>query len=121
MKLKPISVVGGREPNAINCDLFQVALAEAEDPGKLDAPGQRHIASCARCRKVLKQLQAITVEAKTLARAEPPAAMWAQIRRQLEREGVIAPSDAKSKTNGSGVLAAELPPWRRFPVFPGRR
>jgi len=121
MKLKPISVAGGREPSAVNCDLFQVVLAEAEDPGKLDALGQRHIAACARCRKVLKQLQAITVEAKTLAHAEPPPAMWAQIRRQLEREGVIAPPDEPSKNNGSGVPAAEPPPWRRFPVFPGRR
>jgi len=106
----------------MNCDLFQAAMAEAEDPGKLDEPGRRHVAACARCRNVLQQLQALTEQAKFLAHAEPPAAMWSQIRAQLEREGLIRPpANSKDKDNGANAATPESLLPRHFPVIPGRR
>lgn len=89
------------------CEVFDAALADSPDLNRLARGARTHANSCVRCARILTDLEAIVAKAAGLAATEsapdPPPEIWDQIRRQLEKEGIIhangnAPRRPKSKS-----------------------
>ncbi len=57
--------------------------------GERNPSAASHISSCARCRALVVDLEAIRGAATLLSENEPPAHLWLSIRSQLEREKLI--------------------------------
>jgi len=64
--------------------------------GERDAVAAAHLKSCAPCRALVADLEAISVSAPALAEAEPPARMWNALHKQLEAEGLVSLPEAVS-------------------------
>lgn len=72
-----------------DCVAFEAAMAESPDLARLPRGAREHAAGCAHCARILTDFAAIVRQARDLATPEPPPQVWEEIRRQLEKEGII--------------------------------
>jgi hypothetical protein len=76
----------------MQCQEIELVLEQWE-PGALPANAAAHVASCADCRGLIEDLQAIQSAGAVLGQedleAAPPASLWINLRTQLESEGLI--------------------------------
>ncbi|HZT73504.1 MAG TPA: hypothetical protein VE996_07640 [Terriglobales bacterium] len=95
-----------------DCESFDTALAASPDLNRLARRARAHAGSCRRCAALLRDLELIVERAASLAanasEPDPPPQLWDQIRRQLEKEGVIhangrtTPRRAKPRPKSGG-------------------
>lgn len=103
----------------MQCQEFEAVLEQSSGL-PLPAEAGSHLAQCANCQSLAADLNTITSVARELREPEqePPARLWANLRLQLESEGIIhAPehvTPAAEQHPGwlSGVLA-----WMRQPAL----
>lgn len=76
---------------AMDCNEFDLLLAEVLDRAQLPPAALLHLAECEACAAVLDDFEAIAGKVRLLAaaEAEPVPDLWPQIRDTLQREGVI--------------------------------
>ena len=79
-----------------NCKDFLKHL-ETWTGGEHPAETQPHLRSCANCRSLVQNLDAIRAEARSWGalETEPHERVWTSLRAQLEQEGLIRPAEAK--------------------------
>ena len=71
------------------CKELELVL-EQEGWTPLPEPARAHVAHCSSCQNLVEDLSAIVATAHMLpAEVEPPLRVWASVRAQLEREGII--------------------------------
>jgi hypothetical protein len=89
----------------MNCEEFW-RLSSDWLEGERNPSAASHISSCAPCRALIADLEAIRGAATLLSEVEPPAHLWSSIRSQLERENLIR-SPRQSRRFS----------WLEFPAF----
>jgi hypothetical protein len=72
------------DPNNISCQEFQEGLAELVGSG--DAASHPHLKTCANCRALLADLQAIADAAKQLLLEQPDEELWNRIEMSIKNE-----------------------------------
>ncbi len=95
-----------------DCQKFEAALADTPELERLAPPARDHARQCIRCARLLADFQAIVGQARGLLAPEPPPELWADIRRQLEAEGVIrdaAGEPAPAKAGPGAPLVQSAP------------
>ena len=90
-----------------NCKDFLNRL-ETWTASESSADAQSHLGSCADCRALLEDLNAIRAEARSwdAHQAQPPERIWTALRAQLEQEGLIRSAE-------TGRLAGAVAPTRK--------
>lgn len=75
------------ESNAMDCAQFQAQMADLIESGT-NVGDHPHVKSCALCRELLENLEAIAQAAKQLfPEVEPPDNLWQQIELAIKKEG----------------------------------
>ena len=79
-----------------NCKDFLKQL-ETWTGGEHPADAQPHLRSCANCRSLVQDIDAIRAEARSWGalETEPHERVWTSLRAQLEQEGLIRPTETK--------------------------
>lgn len=90
------------------CEAFEAAMAETPDLGRLTRETRAHAAGCVRCGGLLSEIESIVDEARDLPTPEPPARIWEQVRRQLQKEGVIRANARPAKPRARAAAAPRL-------------
>lgn len=72
----------------MHCEEFRRLSADWLE-GERNSSATSHISSCAPCRALIADLEAIRGTATLLSENEPPTHLWLSIRAQLERENLI--------------------------------
>ncbi len=85
-----------------DCQKFEAALAETPELERLAPPAREHAGRCVRCARLLADFQAIVGQARGLLAPEPPQELWAEIRRQLEAEGLIRDTATEATPTNAG-------------------
>ena len=81
----------------MKCEQFEREWQELDDPSLLSPGMDEHVQSCAGCARLVRDVNLLRWEARQLAEAEqPPAHVWANIRSELSREGVLRQPGAAS-------------------------
>src|SRR5688500_5193266 len=79
----------GSESN-MNCTEFEREWQELDDPALFSPPMEEHRRSCAACAGLVREVNLLRWEARQMAEQEqPPARLWANIRSELGREGLV--------------------------------
>ncbi len=74
----------------MKCVEFEREWQELDDPGLFSPGMEDHLGSCAQCAKLVREVNRLRWEARQLMEAEqPPARLWANIRSELSRDGVL--------------------------------
>jgi anti-sigma factor RsiW len=89
------------------CEAYSASIGELAD-GTL-APAERarieaHLDTCAACRALLADVEALRDQARRLPRREPPAALWPRIAERLRAQGV------SDRVSGQGSGGSEAGP-----------
>ncbi|HXE30485.1 MAG TPA: hypothetical protein VN515_01655 [Terriglobales bacterium] len=86
---------------AIDCQQFDLVLAEVLNRAQLPLGAQLHLAECADCAALLNDFEAIAGQVRQIAVSEADTIpdLWPNIRDTLRREGII-------HANGSGCPPA---------------
>lgn len=81
----------------IECQEF-LEYAGPWTEGERPAEAEAHLGTCARCRSLLADLEAIRSAARRLAEhePEPPAHIWTTLRVQLQEEGIVREEPRRS-------------------------
>ncbi len=86
----------------VNCKDFQGRFEPSDDSPRNDSPPdlrvQAHLRDCPSCRSFIEDLGKIRAAGARLAASdpEPPARIWFSLRAELEKEGLIRDTPAKS-------------------------
>lgn len=85
----------------MKCADFEREWQEMDDPSLLSPEMDVHLQNCAGCARLVREVNLLRWEARELMEAEePPARVWANIRSELSREGLVREPGAKSWLNG---------------------
>jgi len=69
-----------------------------DDPSLFSPTMEDHMRNCARCAALVREMNLLRWEARQLAEQEqPPARLWANIRSELSREGLVQEAGARSR------------------------
>jgi hypothetical protein len=79
------------DPNNLSCQEFQEKLADLIGSG--EAADHPHLQSCAKCRALLADLQAIADAARQLLPPDPGDELWMRIEEEIKREEGSAKMD----------------------------
>ena len=81
----------------MNCEDFEREWQELDDPSLFSPAMEDHGATCAPCAARVRDVNRIRWEARQLiATEEPPDRLWLNLRRELDKEGLIRESGARS-------------------------
>jgi len=85
----------------VTCRDFQGRFESSDDSSRNDLPDlsiQAHLRDCPSCRNFIEDLGKIRAAGAQLAASdpEPPARIWFSLRAELEKEGLIRDTPAKS-------------------------
>lgn len=85
----------------MKCEEFEREWQELDDPSLFSPGMDEHVLACAGCAKLVREVNLLRWEARQLAEVEqPPAHVWANIRSELSREGLLREPGAASWLNG---------------------
>jgi hypothetical protein len=85
----------------MNCAEFEREWQELDDPSLFSPGMEEHVGKCAGCAGLVRQVNLLRWEARQLAEQEqPPARLWANIRSELSREGMLREQDRRSALSG---------------------
>ena len=85
----------------MNCAEFEREWQELDDSSLFSPRMDEHVQACAGCARLVREVNLVRWEARQLVEAEePPVQMWAGIRNELSREGVLRQPGAESWLNG---------------------
>jgi hypothetical protein len=85
----------------MNCTEFEREWQELDDPALFSPPMEEHMRSCAGCAGLVREVNLLRWEARQLAEHEqPPTRLWANIRSELGREGLLREPGARSWLSG---------------------
>jgi hypothetical protein len=74
----------------MNCEDFERAWQELDDPSLLSPAMEDHRTTCAPCAARIRDINRIRWEARQLIETEePPNRLWLNLRRELDKEGLI--------------------------------
>ena len=102
----------------MRCQEFEAVLEQAgEQP--MPAEASAHLAECGSCRSMAADLETITMMARELSvpDEEPPARVWAQLRAQLESEGIIRTPEFQAAAEQKAGWFAGVLAWMRRPAL----
>lgn len=81
----------------MNCMEFERQWQELDDPSLFSPGMEEHVRSCAGCAGLVREVNLLRWEARQLVEAEqPPDRVWANVRSELNREGVLREPGARS-------------------------
>jgi hypothetical protein len=81
----------------MNCEDFEREWQELDDPSLFSPAMEEHQTTCAPCAARIRDVNRIRWEARQLiATEEPPDRLWLNLRRELDKEGLIREPGAQS-------------------------
>jgi len=85
----------------MNCEQFEREWQELDDPSLFSPAMEEHRSLCAPCAARIRDVNRIRWEARQLAATEePPNRVWLNLRRELDREGLIREPGTQSWLTG---------------------
>jgi len=85
----------------MNCEDFEREWQELDDPSLFSPAMEEHQTTCAPCAARIRDVNRIRWEARQLiATEEPPSRLWLNLRRELDKEGLIREPGAQSWLTG---------------------
>lgn len=96
----------------MNCAEFEREWQELDDPSVISPEMDEHLQACTGCAQLVREINLLRWEGRQLMETEePPSRVWANIRSELGREGVLREPGARSWLHGILGLAwlARLP------------
>lgn len=81
----------------MNCEDFERAWQELDDPSLFPPAMEEHGTACAPCAAQIRDVNRIRWEARQLIETEePPSRLWLNLRREMDKEGLIREPGAQS-------------------------